>query len=32
MATGDGGDILIIDDPHNHIQIHFYKISKQVID
>ncbi|MFV9889533.1 MAG: terminase, partial [Rickettsia conorii subsp. raoultii] len=31
-ATGEGGDILIIDDPHNHTQIHSYKIRKKVID
>lgn len=31
-ATGEGGDILIIDDPHNPTQIHSYKIRKKVID
>ena len=30
--TGEGGDILIIDDPHNPTQIHSYKIRKKVID
>ncbi|KJW02612.1 hypothetical protein REIP_0624 [Rickettsia endosymbiont of Ixodes pacificus] len=32
LATGEGGDILIIDDPHNPTQIHSYKIRKKVID
>ncbi len=31
-ATGEGGDILIIDDPHNPTQINSYKIRKKVID
>ncbi|WP_245207373.1 hypothetical protein [Rickettsia fournieri] len=31
-ATGEGGDILMIDDPHNPTQIHSYKIRKKVID
>lgn len=31
-ATGEGGDILIIDDPHNPTQIHSYKIRQKVID
>ncbi|MFV0273609.1 MAG: hypothetical protein AB8U53_05220 [Rickettsia aeschlimannii] len=31
-ATGEGGNILIIDDPHTHKQIHSYKIHKKVID
>lgn len=31
-ATGEGGDILIIDDPHNPTQIHSYKTRRKVID
>lgn len=31
-ATGEGGDILIIDDPHNPTQIHSYKMRQKVID
>lgn len=31
-ATGEGGDILIIDDPHNPTQIYSYKIRQKVID
>ncbi len=31
-ATGEGGDILIIDDPHNPTQINSYKIRKKVIE
>ncbi|WP_231289955.1 hypothetical protein [Rickettsia australis] len=32
LATGEGGNILIIDDPHNPTQIHSYKIRKKIID
>ncbi|MCC8368746.1 MAG: phage terminase large subunit [Rickettsia endosymbiont of Oxypoda opaca] len=31
-ATGEGGDILIIDDPHNPSQINSYKMRKKVIE
>lgn len=31
-ATGEGGDILIIDDPHNPTQINSYKMRSKVIE
>ncbi|MGX6960722.1 MAG: hypothetical protein ACIPMY_05910 [Rickettsia endosymbiont of Pentastiridius leporinus] len=31
-VTGEGGDVLIIDDPHNPTQIHSYKLRRKAID